>query len=223
VPERDSSGQPSVEEQLRALYDNAESGATRAFEQAVSSASFGALLARSAENVAALSRIGADVADLVLRNLRVAGRADITRLARQLHRTEDKLERVLQEIEQLRDEIAAADTQPAATRGEAEDDVGRRAGSGRGSAPASPSASSSRRADNTRRATAARSAASGRATAARSAASGRATAARSATAARRATAAPGDAPAAGRTVPSGRRAAGRSNGTNSGSTEPGTS
>lgn len=192
MPERDSSGQPSVEEQLRALYDNAESGATRAFEQAVSTPSFGALLARSAENVAALSRIGADIADLVLRNLRVASRADITRLARQLHRTEDKLERVLQEIERLRDEMAATGARAAATRSEAEDDAGRRAGAGRGSAPASPSASSSRRADNSRRATAARSAASGRA-------------------------------AAGRNVPSGRRAAGRGNGTDSGSTEPGTS
>jgi hypothetical protein len=42
----------------------------------------------------------------VVRNLRIAGRADVTRLARQLHRTEDKLERVLQEIERLRDELA---------------------------------------------------------------------------------------------------------------------
>ncbi len=114
--EGDSNGQPSAEEQLRALYENAESTATRAFEQAVSTPSFGALLARSAENVAALSRIGSDAADLVLRNLRVAGRSDITRLARQLHRTEDKLERVLQEIEQLRDELAAAQEGSSATR-----------------------------------------------------------------------------------------------------------
>jgi uncharacterized membrane protein YccC len=116
VREGDSNGQPSAEEQLRALYENAESTATRAFEQAVSTPSFGALLARSGENVAALSRIGSDVADLVLRNLRVAGRSDITRLAGQLHRTEDKLERVLQEIEQLRDELAAAQASSPATR-----------------------------------------------------------------------------------------------------------
>ena len=49
---------------------------------------------------------GRDSADLVLRNLRIAGRADITRLARQLHRTEDKLERLLQEVEALRDQLA---------------------------------------------------------------------------------------------------------------------
>ncbi len=114
--EGDSNGQSSAEEQLRALYENAESTATRAFEQAVSTPSFGALLARSAENVAALSRIGSDVADLVLRNLRVASRSDITRLARQLHRTEDKLERVLQEIEQLRDEFATAQSNSPAAR-----------------------------------------------------------------------------------------------------------
>ncbi|MBV9003799.1 MAG: hypothetical protein JO181_04010 [Solirubrobacterales bacterium] len=64
------------------------------------------MLALGAENAAALTRIGWDLADLLLRNLRLAGRADITRLARQLNRTEDKLERVLQELEQLRDELA---------------------------------------------------------------------------------------------------------------------
>src|SRR6202035_1204685 len=67
----------------------------------------GRLLAISGENVAALARIGSDTADLVLRNLRLAGRADFTRLARQLHRTEDKLERLLQEVEDLREDLAA--------------------------------------------------------------------------------------------------------------------
>lgn len=71
----------------------------------VSTPSFGRLLAASAENVAALTRVGSDLADLALRNLRVAGRADMVRLARQLHRTEDTLERVLQEIETLRDQL----------------------------------------------------------------------------------------------------------------------
>jgi hypothetical protein len=93
-------------ERLRALYEQAEAQAADAFEELVSTPSFGLLLARSAENVAAISRIGSDLADLVLRDLRVAGRADVTRLARQLHRTEDKLERLLQEVEGLRDELA---------------------------------------------------------------------------------------------------------------------
>ncbi|MEA2638313.1 MAG: hypothetical protein QOE18_1370 [Chloroflexota bacterium] len=94
----------SPSDEVSVLYEQAESQTAHAFEEFVSKPSFGVLLARSAENVAALARIGSDVADLVLRNLRIAGRADVTRLARQLHRTEDKLERVLQEVEALRDE-----------------------------------------------------------------------------------------------------------------------
>ena len=107
MPEPSQDARPSPEQRMRSAYETAESTTAKAFEQAVGTSSFGTLLARSAENVAAMSRISSDVADLVLRNLRLAGRADITRLARQLHRTEDKLERVLQEVEQLRDELAA--------------------------------------------------------------------------------------------------------------------
>ena len=114
----------SPDEQVKALYEQAESRTAQAFEDLVSKPSFGVLLARSAENVAAIARIGSDFGDLVLRNLRLAGRADVTRLHQQLHRTEDKLERVLQEVEQLRDELArrpsangspAADTHPRPT------------------------------------------------------------------------------------------------------------
>jgi hypothetical protein len=101
-------GQPSSDDQVRALYEQAESETARALEELVAKPSFGMLMARSAENVAAVTRIGSDIADLMLRNLRFASRADITRLARQLHRTEDKLERVLQEVEELRDELARA-------------------------------------------------------------------------------------------------------------------
>jgi hypothetical protein len=94
----------SAEQRVRALYEGAEAQAADAFEELVAKPSFGLLLARSAENVAALSKLSSDAADLVLRNLRVASRADVTRLARQFNRIEDKLERVLQELEELRDE-----------------------------------------------------------------------------------------------------------------------
>jgi hypothetical protein len=118
---------PGPEAQIRALYEQGETRTAEAFEELVSKPSFGVLLARSAENVAALARIGSDFSDLVLRNLRLAGRADVTRLARQLHRTEDKLERLLQEMEKLRDELARGpsadgspgvrtDTRPKRTR-----------------------------------------------------------------------------------------------------------
>ena len=93
------------DQQVQALYEQAESATAKAFEELVSKPSFGQLLARSAENVAAVARIGSDLADLVVRNLRIAGRADVTRLARQIQRTEDKLERVLQEVEELRSSV----------------------------------------------------------------------------------------------------------------------
>ena len=100
-------GSRASEKRERTPSEQAESETARALDELVSKPSFGRLLGMVGENVAAISRITSDAADLALRNLRVAGRADITRLARQLHRTEDKLERVLQEVEGLRDEIAS--------------------------------------------------------------------------------------------------------------------
>ena len=101
-----SNGAIASESQVRELYEQLESQTATALDELVTTPSFGRLLTASAENFAAFSRIGADAADLVLRNLRLAGRADVVRLARQLHRTKDKLERVLQEVEELRDELA---------------------------------------------------------------------------------------------------------------------
>ena len=96
----------SVEARLRGAYEQAESRTAKAVEELVTRRSVGVLLAQSAENLAALTRVGGDLADGVVRKLRVAGRADVARLGRQLNRTEDKLERVLQEVEALRDEVA---------------------------------------------------------------------------------------------------------------------
>ncbi len=97
---------PSVE--VRRLYEEAESRTAEAFEKAVSRGAFSELLARMTENVAAVTKIGADVFDLTLRNLRLAGRQDITRLARQLNRTEDKLELLLQDVERVQEQLAEA-------------------------------------------------------------------------------------------------------------------
>jgi uncharacterized membrane protein YgcG len=96
----------SPSEDVRRLYEEAESRTALAFEDVVSRGSFGELLARMTENAVALTKIGTDLFDLALRNLRLAGRQDITLLARQLARTEDKLELVLQEVERLADELA---------------------------------------------------------------------------------------------------------------------
>src|SRR3954467_3202008 len=97
--------QPSQEERARQAMEEAEKRTAGAMEQLVQSNAFGELLARSTENVMGLTRIGFDTFDLVIRNLRIAGRKDVARLGAQLARTEDKLELVLQEVEGLRDEL----------------------------------------------------------------------------------------------------------------------
>ena len=89
------------------VWEQAENDAARASERLVGSGGFSALLGQLTENTAALAKLSGDAMDLAWRNLRVAGRRDVVRLARQLARTEDKLERVLQEVEGLRDELAA--------------------------------------------------------------------------------------------------------------------
>jgi 5'-deoxynucleotidase YfbR-like HD superfamily hydrolase len=97
------------EEEVRRLYEEAETRTAKAMEQLVSRESFGELLARVTENTLALVNIGNDVFDLVVRNLRIAGRRDITALAKQLARTEDKLELVLQEVERLQEQLAGSE------------------------------------------------------------------------------------------------------------------
>jgi hypothetical protein len=86
-------------------------------EQLVQRNAFGELLAMATENVVALAKIGADVGDLAVRNLRLAGRRDIARLGQQLARTEDKLESDLQEVERLQDELRAEREKAARTDG----------------------------------------------------------------------------------------------------------
>ena len=102
--------QPGPEEQVRQLFDQAEKQSAAAMEQLVHRDSFGEILARVTENAMGVTRIGFDVLDLAVRNLRIAGRPDLIRLGRQLARNEDKLERVLQEVERLRDEVKRIDT-----------------------------------------------------------------------------------------------------------------
>jgi hypothetical protein len=116
---------PTPEEEVRRLHEEAESRVAKAAERVVSRDSFGEVLAMATENVVALTRMGFDAMDLVWSNLRLAGRRDITRLARQIGRTEDKLEQVLQEVEALREQVdvssddgakPAAGAKPASAR-----------------------------------------------------------------------------------------------------------
>jgi hypothetical protein len=98
---------PTPAEETKRLYEQAETRTAKAFEQLVARDSFGELLARATENVVGMTKIATDVFDLILRNLRLAGRQDITRLARQLARNEDKLELLLQEVERLQDSLGS--------------------------------------------------------------------------------------------------------------------
>ena len=93
---------PTPEQELRRLYDDAETRMAKAAERVVGRESFGEVLAMLTENAVALTRIGYDAMDLVWSNLRIASKQDLLRLGRRLGRTEDKLELVLQEVERLR-------------------------------------------------------------------------------------------------------------------------
>jgi hypothetical protein len=74
-------GRVTVDEQARRLYEDAEARTGKAMEDLVSRPSLGELLGRITENTVAVTKITSDVGDLVLRNLRLAGRADVIRLA----------------------------------------------------------------------------------------------------------------------------------------------
>ena len=103
--------------QVRRLYEAAEGELSRAAEKAVDTEGFAGLLGLMTSNIVAIGRIATETFDLTLRNLRLAGRRDIVRLATQLNRTEDKLERVLAELEELREELAAkSNSRPASSR-----------------------------------------------------------------------------------------------------------
>src|SRR5919198_2878736 len=116
-PKENGAPPPTPEQEVRRLYEEAETRVARAAERVVSRDSFGELLAMVTENTVALTRIGNETMDLVLRNLRVASRQDINRLTRALGRTEDKLEQVLQEVEELRAELGSGSSKgPSASR-----------------------------------------------------------------------------------------------------------
>lgn len=104
---------------LRGLVEEFEGQLAEGMERLVAGEGFSELLVAVTENTVGLWRISADFWDLVLRGLRLPGRTDIDRLARQLARTEDKLELLLQAVEQLQDrqdEAQRAGTVASATR-----------------------------------------------------------------------------------------------------------
>lgn len=119
-------------EEVRRLYEESESRTAQAFEGLVSRGSFGELLARMTENVVGMTKISTDVFDLTIRNMRLAGRQDVIRLSRQLSRTEDKLELVLQQVELLEQELRSVREEPDEPRGGRRSNRSRRGGSTNG-------------------------------------------------------------------------------------------
>ena len=124
---------PTPSEEVQRLYEEAESRTAKAMEGLVGRDSFGELLAKVTENVMALTKIGNEAMDMAVRNLRVAGRQDIVRLGRQLARTEDKLELVLQEVERLQDQLRATQNGQAQTEQDGAPSKRARGGSAAGS------------------------------------------------------------------------------------------
>jgi hypothetical protein len=93
---------PAPENLRRAMAD-AEGRMAAGMEQLVAGQGFSQLLALAAENAVALTTVNAELWDLTLRNLRLAGRADVHRLERHLNGIDDKLEALVQQIEDLSD------------------------------------------------------------------------------------------------------------------------
>ncbi len=94
-------------QQARQAYEQSEKAASSTLENLVSSQSFAEGLSLFTSNAVALSRIAQIGLDQMVRMTRLAGRTDISRLGTQLARTEDKLEHVLQVVEQLESELQA--------------------------------------------------------------------------------------------------------------------
>ena len=99
---------PSPADEVQRLYNEAESTFAKAMEDLVARDSFASLLVRVTENVMGVAQIANGAIDLMIRNARVAGRGDIVKLARQIARTEDKLET----MERVADVEAPAEKKP---------------------------------------------------------------------------------------------------------------
>lgn len=116
-------------ERVRKGLDEFFGSSGAGLEEVVNSQAFGDMLAQVTGNLVAISRIGGETLDLLIRNARLAGRKDVSELGRQLARNEDKLEAVLALVEELQDELKQARARqaiapPMSDSPEASPDVG---------------------------------------------------------------------------------------------------
>lgn len=105
----------SLLDQIRRAYEETERKSGDTMEGLVGTDAFSDMLAMVVGNAMSLSRVSGTVLDDVVRRTRLAGRTDVTRLAQQLARTEDKMETLLQHIESLQDEVSQLRRDLAAT------------------------------------------------------------------------------------------------------------
>lgn len=94
-------------------YERLEGQLSVALDKLVTTNGFADLLATSATNVMAMTRLANGTIDKFVRSTRLAARRDVTELARQLARTEAKLERVLQVVEELQEQLDATSEEAA--------------------------------------------------------------------------------------------------------------
>ncbi len=92
-----------------AVYEQFESRLSTAMDQLVATNGFAELFTTSATTMMALTRSVNGAIDQAVRATRLAARQDVTSLARQLARTEDKLERLLQAVEEIQDRLESTE------------------------------------------------------------------------------------------------------------------
>lgn len=104
---------PTNADRFRKGIDELLAANAAGLEEVVNTKAFGDILAQVTGNLVALTRIGSETMDLVIRNARLAGRRDVAELGRQLARNENKLEQVLALVEKLEEDLkeARAETQ----------------------------------------------------------------------------------------------------------------
>lgn len=95
-------------ERIRKGIDDLLGASSAGLEEVVNTKAFGDILAQVTGNLVAVSRIGSETLDLLIRNARLAGRKDVSELGRQLARNEDKLEAVLALVEELQEDLRVA-------------------------------------------------------------------------------------------------------------------
>ncbi len=90
-------------------YEQFESRLSTAMDQLVGTNGFAELFTTSASAMMAMTRTVNGALDEAVRATRLAARQDVTSLARQLARTEDKMERLLQLVEDISDRLEAVE------------------------------------------------------------------------------------------------------------------